>query len=177
MFMKIIHTLKITAVLLCFGITSAMAKAPQVGDIAPNFEVTTLDGKKLSLSEFKGKKAVYLKFWSTWCSYCIAEMHHLQNTFDRLGQDVEVVAINIGLNDSIENITKLYTQENYQLPTVFDKKGHITQDYGVLGTPHHVVINKQGKIAYRTFLVSDELDETLNKLAAKASSQTHLQGE
>ena len=60
--------------------TSNSSGAPvglQVGDAAPNFTLTTLDGKQVSLSDFRGKP-VMLNFWYTTCPGCLAEIPGMQ---------------------------------------------------------------------------------------------------
>ncbi|SFC79891.1 TlpA family protein disulfide reductase [Pseudoalteromonas denitrificans] len=151
----------LAAISLTFFSININAKTLKIGDIAPDFNVTTLSGESISLSELKGKKPIYLKFWATWCSYCKYEFAHLQSIYNEFGEDIQVVAINIGMNDSINNIKKLYDKNNYALPTVFDKKGQLTNSFGVVGTPHHILIDTNGKIAYRTFLSTDHLDNQI----------------
>src|SRR5699024_12283205 len=47
------------------------------GDLAPDFELETLDGETVKLSDFRGQK-VLLNFWATWCPPCRAEMPDMQ---------------------------------------------------------------------------------------------------
>jgi len=136
-----------------------------IGDKAPDFTATTLTGDVVRLSDFVNNKPVYLKFWATWCSYCKVEMPHLQAIYDENGNDIEVLTVNVGMNDSIANIEAFYKKVGITLPTVFDKKGALTSSYGVVGTPYHVLINKQGKVAYQTFLATDKLDQTIALLS------------
>lgn len=137
------------------------AKPLKVGDIAPNFTGKTLNGESVNLNDLKGKKPVYLKFWATWCSYCLAEFPHLQDVYEKYGNDIEIITINVGINDSIANIENLFTGNGYNVPTIFDEQGELTSKYQVVGTPHHILIDHSGKIAYRTFLASDTLDQKL----------------
>ena len=153
--------LTIAAISLSLMTLNLNAKTLKAGDLAPDFTATTIAGELVNLSELKGKKPVYLKFWATWCSYCKAEFPHLQSIYDQYGDDIEVIAINVGINDSIANIAKLYDENGYQLPTVFDQEGKLTNSFGVIGTPHHILIGRDGKIAYRTFLATDQLDQQI----------------
>jgi peroxiredoxin len=150
---------------------SAYASSLTMGDDAPNFTVTTLTGTSVNLSDFVSHKPVYLKFWATWCSYCKVEMPHLQAIYDENGDDIEVLTINVGMNDSINNINNFYQKNGFTLPTVFDQKGELTSQYGVVGTPYHVLIDKQGKIAYQTFLATDQLDEIISKWSTKSNKK------
>lgn len=135
------------------------AKPPlAVGDPAPDFSVQTLDGKTLQLSELIGKKPVYLKFWATWCSYCKAEMPYLQSVYEQPGEPVQVLSVNVGINDSVANIQQLFKAGGYSMPTTFDQNGALTAAYGVVGTPTHILIDRDGRVAYRTFLLTDQLE-------------------
>jgi peroxiredoxin len=156
------RVLRITvSALLLTGAMYASAATLTVGDKAPDFEVTTLTGEDFKLSDYKGDKPVYIKFWATWCRYCKAEMPHLQSIYNKYGDDVEILAVNVGINDSVENIEQFFNRGGFNLPVVFDQRGDLVSAYGVVGTPHHVLIDKEGVIAYRTFLASDTLDEIL----------------
>jgi len=153
--------LSVIAISLTMIALNLSAKTLKQGDFAPDFSVTTITGEQIKLSELKGNKPIYLKFWATWCSYCKAEFPHLQSIYDQYGDDIAVVAVNVGINDSIDNITKLYSEKGYNLPTFFDQKGELTSNFGVIGTPHHILIDRDGKIAYRTFLATDQLAQQI----------------
>jgi len=140
---------------------SSQASSLKIGDMAPDFTVKTLNGTIVKLSDYIDKKPVYLKFWATWCSYCKVEMPHLQAIYDESGDHVEVLTVNVGMNDSISNIERYYQKNGFTIPTIFDQKGDLTSSFGVVGTPYHVLIDKQGKIDYRTFLATDLLDEKI----------------
>ena len=160
---KTITIMALLLISLCLTIFSwASYAAPlKVGTMAPNFTVKTLAGVTVKLSEYINKKPVYLKFWATWCSYCKVEMPHLQAIFDENGDHIEVLTVNVGMNDSISNIERYYQKSGFTIPTIFDQKGALTSSYGVVGTPYHVLIDKQGRIAYQTFLATDLLDKKI----------------
>ncbi len=138
-----------------------------VGETAPDFSAQTISGQSVKLSDFRGKKPVYLKFWATWCSYCKVEMPHLQQLKQEYGEDLQVITINVGMNDSVENVKSLFEKHGYDLPVIFDDKGEITAKYQVVGTPFQLLIDRDGKIAYQTFLATDELDNTLFSLISE----------
>ncbi|MGK0256554.1 MAG: thiol-disulfide isomerase/thioredoxin, partial [Arcobacteraceae bacterium] len=85
---------------MLFSINSV--SAIEVGDKAINFNATTLEGKQISLEQFKGKKAVWLVFWATWCPYCEKEIPALKDLYKKYNDKLEIIAVNIGVNDSIE---------------------------------------------------------------------------
>lgn len=141
------------------------ASALEVGEKAPIFSATTLSGQDLELARIIGEKPVYIKFWATWCKYCVRELPHAQSVYKRYADDIVMIMVNVGLNDSIENINRVYRDNNIDIPTLIDTTGNIVSDYAVVGTPNHLLIDKNGRLAYRSFLVTDELDRRLEAMA------------
>jgi len=149
---------------MIFSISSLSAVEP--GQMAPNFTTTTLSGKQISLEQFKGKKAVWLVFWATWCPYCHKEIPALKELHKKYGDKVEIIAVNIGVNDSIER-AKEY-QKKYELPYDIIFSTEITQQYQVRGTPTQVVIDAQGRVVFKGTRVPSEItDEQIEALIAK----------
>ena len=72
-----------------------------VGTPAPPMVLTTIDGATIDLGQLYGRKAVYLKFWATWCVPCREQMPHFQKTFEQAGADLAVIAIDVGFEDKI----------------------------------------------------------------------------
>jgi len=117
------------------------------GEIAPNFTAETLSGKKVSLEQFKGKKVVWLTFWATWCPYCTKEIPALKKLQKKYGDKIEILAINIGVNDSVDKASDYKFEHDLPYDVIFSNK--ITRLYGVRGTPTQVVIDGKGKIVYQ----------------------------
>lgn len=111
---------------------------------APEFDVKTLDGKSLRLSDLKGKVLV-LNFWFIGCAPCRVEMPGLNIlTAEFKGEDVVFIAF---ATDGAEALKKfLETKEfKYQIVPGAEK---IAELYGVEVFPTHVIINKQGQIEF-----------------------------
>jgi thiol-disulfide isomerase/thioredoxin len=66
---------------------------PQVGKLAPDFEISDIDGMRYRLSDFRGK-AVYVNFWATWCTPCIKELPEIQEIQDNHPGDLVVITVN-----------------------------------------------------------------------------------
>lgn len=153
------------------GLAALPATALESGDPAPAFTATTIEGEAVQLANHLGKKPVYLKFWATWCQYCVSEMPHLQSVQNRYGEEILVLTVNVGINESVEGVKRFFRERDLDLTTVFDTDGTLSSSYKIIGTPSHVLIGADGRIEYRTFLATDELDRRL-ATAAKAVNAT-----
>jgi len=131
----------------------------------PNLTAKTIEGDVVKLGELIGKKPIYLKFWATWCIPCRKQMPHLQHSFDQYGNKIEILAVNININDSLDAIK--ITQQEYQLsvPIVIDEGAVLAQSFNLIATPYHVLISKEGKIVHTGHDATEELDKKLKLLA------------
>lgn len=123
----------------------------RVGNIAPDFELNTMDGESLKLSELRGKP-VHMVFWSVDCVYCVKELPHVQKVYNENKDDYTVLAMNITLQDGKRQATEFIEEAGYDFPVVLieNTKEGLTalQDYQVRGIPLNVFVDSQGVIAY-----------------------------
>jgi peroxiredoxin len=140
---------------------AAQASAQVIGRRVPPLVLTTIDGDRIDLGALRGKKAVYLKFWATWCSPCREQMPHFEHVQQQSGDDLQVIAINIGFDDTVEQIKALRKEFGLAMPVVRDDDGKLGEVFGLRVTPQHVIIDKQGRIAYVGHLVDAKLETAL----------------
>jgi len=159
--------------LLCFsaGVMPALAEATGqqraqqagraiLGSPAPRLNLKTIDGEVIDLGALYGRKAVYIKFWATWCVPCRQQMPHFEQAYETAGPDLAVIAINVGFNDSIEAIQTYRKKLGITMPIVFDD-GSLGAAFHLRVTPTHVVIGRDGRIQYVGHLADRELDAAL----------------
>ncbi len=146
------------------SIANASSGAIKVGENAPKFQLTTLEGHTVSLSELKDHKPVYLKFWATWCVACLKEMPHFTQSYQRFGNHIEFVAVNVAINDTLERIAATRAKFNLEVPVYYDESGELQTKYDFMGTPTHVVIDVGGKIVHLGFSADETLDKALQKV-------------
>ena len=127
---------------LCCAAT-AVAREPIVNQAAPDFQVTTIDGNKLSLADFRGQVLV-LNFWATWCVPCKKELP-MMDAYYRLQQHAGLRILAVTTEDSLPLSQLKPLAAVLAIPMVRHFKG----DYGPLkGVPTNYVIDRDGVLRY-----------------------------
>lgn len=121
---------------------------PEVGYQAPDFAITSMDGKELTLADLKGKP-LFINFWASWCPPCRAEMPHIQAAYEKYGDRVEFVMVNTIETDTIEDIKAYMSEAQLTFPVYLDHKNVVNELYLVPGWPTSLFINNKGVIVDR----------------------------
>ena len=141
-------------------------EALQSGDVqAPNFTLKDLDGKDVSLSDFRGKWVI-LDFWGSWCPWCIKGFPELKEAYQKYAG--ELVIIGIDCRESEEDWRA--GVEKYELPWVNvynPKDSKLTEEYAVPGYPTKAIINPEGIIKNITVGHDPAFYEALTSLLGK----------
>jgi peroxiredoxin len=125
------------------------------GQYPPDFTGTALDGRKVTLSEFRGKSPVVLNFFAEFCAPCKEEFPRLKALDEKHGRDgLRVVAVSLDTDRKTAAVVP--NEHRVKFPFVFDPKGAIADKYGVQAIPHTVVIDREGKV--HTVLVGLNLE-------------------
>lgn len=119
---------------------------PEKGMVAPDFSLPDLNGKSISLSQFKGKKVI-LNFWATWCKYCIEEMPDFEKLNKVVGKDYNAVIVAIDVMETPELVNSFVKNNNLQLNNILlDESGATAEEYGVNGFPNTFILNEDGSV-------------------------------
>jgi thiol-disulfide isomerase/thioredoxin len=126
-------------------------RAVKIGDPAPLFEITGLDGAPLKLTDFRGA-CVLLHFWAAWCSPQLALLPGLQEVSDKYRNDPRLVLVGLSL-DRNQDTARRYVRRN----SMKGRQGYLGEwfhtslpaEYGVAGIPSVVLIGPEGKILAR----------------------------
>lgn len=125
------------------------SKIPLVGDRAPDFKATTLDGKEIALKDYRGK-AVLIYFWGTWCSPCVASLPGLKQLHDELADEhgKQFAMLNLAMDDEKAQLSDVIEKYKLTWPQVrIGTHSKTAAEYGVIGAPHYFVIGPDGIIA------------------------------
>jgi thiol-disulfide isomerase/thioredoxin len=114
---------------------------------ANNFKSTLLDGRKVQLSDYKGKY-VFLNFWATWCIPCVEEMPAMERLAKIMeGRPFVVVAVN--MMEPLTVVKKFVARLKLTYDIVMDESGDIAGNYAANNLPLTYIIDKQGRIIRR----------------------------
>lgn len=121
-------------------------KVVKVGDKAPLFELKTVEGDKVALSDYKGK-GVILNFWGTWCEPCKEEMPDL-NRMNKIYQSKGVEVLTVHVKDSPQQVKQFFSElpEDIDLKVALDGSGDVMSAYNANDLPNTYIIDKDGVI-------------------------------
>jgi cytochrome c biogenesis protein CcmG/thiol:disulfide interchange protein DsbE len=118
------------------------------GDVAPDFRLTSLDGKSMSLAGLRGK-VVLLHFWATWCPPCVEEIPTLDHLYRTLhNEDLKIVAVSVDEGGSAA-VGQFLQQKRLVLPVFLDPDHSVAGMYGTFRFPETYIIDRQGIVRFK----------------------------
>lgn len=121
----------------------------QVGDQAPDFELTTTDGTKFKLSDQRGKVVVIL-FFATWCRTCQAEMPRLQQDVYGKFKGDRFALIAIGREHENAEVARFKAKRGLGFPMAGDPSRAVFGLYADKSIPRTLVVDRDGKILFES---------------------------
>ena len=160
---KQIFFLVLLVLLAVLGVAGYIAKSRTAGhkivvsgDRAPEFRLQALDGRSVSLSDFRGK-VVMVHFWATWCPPCVEELPLLAKLYPALsGNDFEMLAISV--DDGANAVKAFLLQNNLQVPVLLNSDRSVASLYGTFKFPETYIVDRQGIVRYKVIGPRNWLD-------------------
>jgi len=126
--------------------TAGEIPAPREGFLAPDFSLKTLEGKTVTLSDFRDQ-AVLVNLWATWCPPCRAEMSAIQKLYDEYkDQGFVVLAVNMTYQDDARAVLPFTQENNLAFPILLEETGSMAKSYELRSLPSSFFINRDGFI-------------------------------
>jgi thiol-disulfide isomerase/thioredoxin len=154
---------------LNYGRAQRLSERPELArtKLAPNFRVTTLDGKTITLESFAGK-VVLIDFWAMWCPPCHRALPHLQKIAQEYaGQPFVVLSISL---DPDDGKWREFTSKNHMTWPQYRDGGYdgkIATLFGVRGIPNTIIVDANGVFKEQD-LGSADIDGKIKELVARA---------
>ncbi len=142
---KYLLLLLIPLVLSC---GSKSAKEPvavaKIGQSAPDFELRTINGKKIKLSNYKGK-VVLLDFWATWCGPCRMSTPVLSR-LDQKYKGKGLVILGVSLDEDESQVLPYVEKNHIEHTIAYGGTSNVGNIYKVRGIPAFFIIDQAGMI-------------------------------
>jgi len=130
---------------------------------APDFTLTDMSGKKVTLSALRGK-VVLVEFWATWCPPCRDAVPEMNKVYEKYkNKNVQVLAIAVDQGGNVSSKLNSFVKEHgVNYPVLIDDK-KVNVSYGVASVPVAFIIDKEGRVAKKHIGFMDELSETISR--------------
>ncbi len=135
---------------------------PLVGKKAPEFNLPTLSGQKISLSQYRAGKSTIIFFWATWCPNCQEKMEKLSKSATEMkDKGIQIILVDIEENAKVVNS---YVKRYKILYDVFlDEESKVAQDYNIIGIPTFFFVGKDGIIKAIEHSIPGNYEKILNQ--------------
>lgn len=152
--------------------TSTPISSQIVGQAAPDFSGTTLDGTTFRMANHRGEW-VLVNFFATWCTPCRLEDPQIQQFVDsHKGEPVQVVSV--AFSDDADSIREFWVKERNTWPVISTDTGLIALDYGVTKVPESYMVAPSGLVVAGFFggVTADGLDKVISENGGMAVAGT-----
>ena len=126
--------------------------------LAPDFTVYDINGNEIKLSDFIGKKVI-VNFWASWCGPCKNEMPDFQKSYEKYGNDIVFMMVNMtdGSSETVDSAKSFIEKSGYSFPIYFDKDESALYAYYVYSIPATYFISSDGTLAaYARGMINEE---------------------
>jgi peroxiredoxin len=113
-----------------------------------DFVLQDLSGDSFVLSSYRGRQPVILFFWTTWCPHCRNELSDLSERYADLsweGWEVFTIAV----SEPAQKVSDFVKARGVGLRVLLDRDMAVTRDFGVIGVPTFVLLDKEGVVVFK----------------------------
>ena len=140
-----------------------------LNEAAPSFALLDLDGKKINITDLKGK-VVVVDFWATWCGPCKASFPGMQRMVNKYKENPDVKFVFVDtwerVEDKPKNAADFISNNKYSFHVLLDNDNKVVEQFKVDGIPTKFVIDKNGNIRFKAIGFDGSDDKLIAELTA-----------
>ena len=121
---------------------------PHVGYLAPKIELPNLQGQVVKLSDH-GDQPTLVVFFTSWSTHCQKEIEKIQKEYEAKGQKIRFLLVNDTENDTEADAIKMLELQHLDKKMVLDRKGAVSEDYGIEVYPTSFIVGTDHKVKER----------------------------
>lgn len=147
-----------------FGLTGSInsnARMPKEGEVVPDFQLATLDGRTVKMSDLRGHP-VLINFWATWCGPCKEELPLIVDAYNwNKAKGFRVLAIDSTAFDNLDDIHSFVAKFNMTFDVLMDSDDAISTSWNIMGLPSSFFVRSDGTLAkvHVGQMTADQLNE------------------
>jgi peroxiredoxin len=136
--------------MVCFMLTTKAHEDYHVGDVINDFSLKNINGKNVSLSDYKKAKGFIITFTCNHCPYAMAyedRINALNKKYESLGYPVIAINPNDAVQypeDNFESMQIRAKEKKFTFPYLYDETQNIARQFGATRTPHVFIVQKEG---------------------------------
>lgn len=147
-------------VILALGLIRAQKGPVGVGEIAPEFTLTTFDGEEIQTIDHSGQ-VIVVNFWASWCKPCEQEAADLETAWRYYQSRGDVIFLGVDYVDTQTPALAYLEKFDITYPNGPDLRTRISQDFRISGVPETYFIDRDGRLAYIKIGPFQTLDQIL----------------
>jgi len=120
-----------------------------------DFTLEDADGKPISLGPLIGKRPVLLIFWATWCPNCKEEVPVVNRMHKEPAKHRNIQILALDYKESRKKVNAFIEANMVAFPVLLDRNGSVAKAYKVVGVPTYILIDRDGRIAFRGYEVPE----------------------
>jgi peroxiredoxin len=144
----------------------ATGPAPRLDQPAPEFQLRTLDGQVVSLSDYKGRP-VWISFWASWCPPCRAENPDIDEMYQKY-KDQGLVVLAPAIGEDSGTVAGYVKRTDLTFTVGVDETTELAANYRIVGIPTHFFIDRDGVL--RVWRIGSMSTKTMEKNIEKIMS-------